>query len=231
MFSLTHLTALFPIQRSSTPRRRTTRSTTIPKGLTEIKGYWTAVSFCVVGALAVLPTHPALAGRAPGMLDLSFSIGPIAAQLNITNPVAQPGGEFQSTLHIHARDDTQTPIINADLIATGQAADADTLLGGFLPAAIIVEKDLLAGMTFQQAAADAQAKTGVTVNFFNDPTAVEYAVMLALIIVVCITASTVVQPGLKGEWCTIRDNLKVGLTAGGVSTNPPDPCGRGGIAP
>jgi Flp pilus assembly pilin Flp len=165
------------------------------------------------------------------MLDLSFSIGPIAAQLNITNPVAQPAGGFQSTLHIHARDDTQTPPINADLVATGQAADADTLLGGFLPAAIIVEKDLLAGMTFQQAAADAQSKTGVTVNFFNDPTAVEYAVMLALIIVVCITAITLVQPGLKGEWCTIRDNLKTGLTAGGVSTNPPDPCGRSGIVP
>jgi Flp pilus assembly pilin Flp len=188
--------------------------------------YWTAVSFCMAGLLAALPSRPVLAGEASPGLDLSFNIGPIAAQLNITNPVARPGGGgFKSTLHIHARDDTQTPPINADLVATGQAADADTLLGGFLPAAIIVEKDLLAGMTFQQAAADAQAKTGVTVNSFNDPTAVEYAVMLALIIVVCITATTRVQPGLQGEWCTIHDNLKAGLAAGGVPTDPPDPCG------
>jgi len=189
------------------------------------KGWWSAVAVCMAGLLAVLPSRPVLAGRTPLVLDLSFNIGPIAAQLNITNPVAQPGGGgFQSTLHIHARDDTQTPAINADLVATGQAADADTLLGGFLPAALLVEKDLLAGMTFQQAAGDAQAKTGVTVNFFNDPTAVEYAVMLALIIVVCITAITNVQPGLKGQWCTIHDNLKAGLAAGGIPTNPPDPC-------
>ena len=117
-----------------------------------------------------------------------------------------------------------TPAFNGDPVATGQAADADTLLGRFLPAAIIVEKDLLAGMTFQQAAADAQAKTGVKVTFFNDPTAVEYAVMLALIIVVCITAIDIVQPGLKGQLCTIRGNLEAGLAAGGVPTNPPDAC-------
>src|SRR5260370_5369303 len=78
-------------------------------------------------------------------------------------------------------------------------------------------------MTFQQAAADAQAKTGVTVTFFNDPTAVEYAVMLALIIVVCITAMVIVQPGLKGQWCTIRGNLEAGLAAAG-GVDPPDPC-------
>src|SRR5260370_28062078 len=137
------------------------------------KGYWKAVAVCVVGLLVALPPRGVVAGRTPLTLDLSFNIGPIAAQLDITNPVAQPGGGFKSTLHIHARDDTQTPAFNADLVATGQAADADTLLGGFLPAAIIVEKDLLAGMTFQQAAAGAQAKTGGTVTFFNDPTRVE----------------------------------------------------------
>jgi Flp pilus assembly pilin Flp len=93
------------------------------------------------------------------------------------------------------------------------------------PPAMIVEKDLLAGMTFQQAAANAQAKTGVMVTFFNDPTAVDYAVMLALIIVVCITAIIdIVQPGLKGQLCTIRGNLEAGLAAGGFPTNPPDPC-------
>src|SRR5713101_8450570 len=188
------------------------------------KVYWKAVALCVVGLLLALPPRGVLAGEIPLVLDLSFNIGPIAAQLNITKPVAQPGtGVFRSTIHIHARDDTQTPAVNAFLVATGQAADADTLLGGFLPAVIIVEKDLLAGITFQQAAADAQAKTGVTVTFFNDPTAVEYAVMLALIIVVCITAMVIVQPGLKGQLCTIRGNLEAGLAAAGVG-KPPDPC-------
>jgi Flp pilus assembly pilin Flp len=232
MFSLTHSTASLPIHRSSTRQRfRTDSSRAFPKGPPKTKGYWTAVSLCVAGAVALLPSQPVLAGRTPLTLDLSFGIGPIAAQLNITNPVAQPGGGFQSTLHVHARDDTQTPAINADLVATGQAADAETLLGGFVPAAIIVENDLLAGMTFDLAAADAQGKTGVTVNFFNDPTAVEYTVMLALIIVVCITAITMVQPGLKGDWCTIQGNLKAGLKAAGFPTSPPDSCGRAGIAP
>src|SRR6266513_2263603 len=169
------------------------------------KGWWSAVAVCVVGLVAALPPNPVLAGQTPLILDLSFNIGPIAAQSDITKPIAQPGtGLFKSTLHIHARDDTQTPAFNADVVATGQAADADTLLGGFLPAAIIVLKDVAAGMTFQQAAADAQAKTGVMVTFLKDPTAVEYAVMLALIIVVCITAIAIVQPGLKDQLCTIR---------------------------
>jgi len=187
-----------------------------------MKGYWKAVAVCVVGMLVVMPPRGVLAGEIPLVLDLSFNIGPIAAQLNITRPVAQPGGVFKSTLHIHARDDTQTPAFNADVVATGQAADADTLLGGFLPAAIIVLKDVAAGMTFQQAAADAQAKTGVMVTFLKDPTAVEYAVMLALIIVVCITAIAIVQPGLKDQLCTIRGDFEAGLAAAGVEN--PDPC-------
>src|SRR5260370_31283210 len=118
------------------------------------KGYWKAVAVCVVALLVALPPRGVLASQTPFMLDLSFNIGPIAAQLDITNPVAQPGGGFKSTLHIHARDDTQAPAFNADLVATGQAADANTLLGGFLPAAIIVVKDRLARMTVQHAAAD-----------------------------------------------------------------------------
>jgi hypothetical protein len=187
------------------------------------KGYWKAVAVCVVGLLLALPPRGVLAAQIPLMLDLSFNIGPIAAQLDITKPVAQPGGMFRSTLHVHGRDNTQTPAFNGDLVAIGQAADADTLLGGFLPAAIIVLKDIAAGMTFQQAAADAQAKTGVTVTFLHDPTAVEYAVMLALIIVVCITDIVIVQPGFSPQSCTIRGNLEAGLAAAGV-VNPPDPC-------
>jgi hypothetical protein len=189
------------------------------------KGWWSAVAVCVVGLVAALPPQPLLAGQTSLVLDLSFNIGPIAAELHITKPVAQPGGVFKSTLHAHARDDTQTPAFNGDLVATGQAADSDTLVGGFLPAALIVLKDVAAGMTFQQAAADAQAKTGVTVIFLNDPGLTEYALILALIAIIAIAAIVIVQPGLSDHACTIRGNLQAGLAAFGF-VNRPDPCGR-----
>ena len=112
------------------------------------KGYWSAVAVCVVGLLLALlsstrliPLRGVLASQTPLLVDLSFNIGPIAAQLNITKPVAQPTGMFSSTLHVHARDDTQTPIFNGDLVAIGRAVNANTLLGGFLPAALIVKQD------------------------------------------------------------------------------------------
>jgi Flp pilus assembly pilin Flp len=188
------------------------------------KGWWSAVAVCVVGLLAALPPDPVLAGQTPLILDISFNIGPIAAQLDITKPVAQPAtGLFKSTLHIHARDDTQTPAFNADLVSIGQAADADTLLGGFLPASLIVKNDLLAGMTFQQAAADAQAKTGVTVTFLNDATLAEYGLLLALIAAVCIGSITRVQPGLADDTCAIRAKLQAGIAAIEPQA-PPDPC-------
>ena len=189
-----------------------------------ISGYWKTVAISVVGLLLALPPRGVFADPAPAPSEsLSLSFGHIHVEYNITNPTAQPEGGFKTTLHIHAQDDTQTPAVNADLVATGHASDANTLLGGFLPAAIIVLKDIAAGMTFQRAAADAQAKTGVTVTFLNDPTAVEYAVMLALIIVVCITDITMVQPGFSDQACAIRSNLEAGLAAAGV-VNPPDPC-------
>ena len=187
------------------------------------KGWWTAVAVCVAGLIAAMPPRPVLAAQTPLMLDLSFNIGPIAAQLDITNPVAQPGGGFKSTLHIHARDDTQTPAFNADLVSTGQAADANTLLGGFVPAALIVKQDLLAGMTFQQAAADAQAKTGVTVTFLNDATMVEYALLLVAVLLLAASRIVVIQPGLGDQACAIRAKLEAALAAGGFQ-NPPDPC-------
>ena len=188
------------------------------------KGWWSAVAVCVVGLVAALPPQPLLAGQTPLILDLSFNIGPIAAQLDITKPVAQPAtGVFRSTLHIHARDDTQTPVFNADLVATGQAADANTLLGSFLPASIIVKQDLLAGMTFQQAAADAQAKTGVTVTFFNDATMTEYALLLVAVLLLSVTRVVTIQPGLGGDGCAIRANLQAGLAILEPQA-PPDPC-------
>jgi Flp pilus assembly pilin Flp len=158
------------------------------------------------------------------MLDISFNIGPIAAQLDITKPVAQPTtGVFSSTLHLHARDDTQTPAFNADLVSIGQAADADTLLGGFLPASLIVKNDLLAGIPFQQAAADAQAKTGVTITFLNDAALVEYGLLVGLIAVICMGRVVTVQPGLGGDACAIRANLQAGLAILEPQA-PPDPC-------
>ena len=189
------------------------------------KGWWKAVAVCVVGLLLALPPCGVFADPAPTSSEsLSLNFGRLHVEYDITNPVVQPGGGFKTTLHIHAQDNTQTPTSTADLIATGQASDANTLLGGFLPAAIIILKDIAAGTPFQQAALDAQAKTGVTVTFMNDPTAVEYAVMLALIIVVCITDITMVQPGFSPDACTIRGHLEAGLAAAGV-VNPPDPCG------
>src|SRR5260370_39164792 len=87
------------------------------------KGWWKAVAVCVVGLLLALPPRGVLASQLPLVLDLSFNIGPIAAELHITKPVAQPAtGVFKSTLHVHARDNTQTPAFNGDLVSIGQAA-------------------------------------------------------------------------------------------------------------
>ncbi len=203
-----------------------TASKTISKGIPTRKGYRGAVAVCIAGLLGAVPPVPLLAAETPIGLKISFQIGPVAAQLDITQPVAQSvttptGGSavvFHSTLHLHAQNNTQTPPFIADLVATGEAADPNTLVGAFPPAAIRVKQDLLAGMTFQQAVADAQAKTGVTVTFLEDPTAVEYAVMLALIIVVCITAldNTNVAPTLNGQACNIQSKLVAGLTAIGI---------------
>ena len=191
--------------------------------LQTISGWRITVALCVAGLLAAMPPRPLLAAQTPLLFDISVSVGPIAVQLNITNPVAQSEGLFRSTLNMHIRDDTQTPAFNGDLVAIGQAADADTLLGGLLPAAMIIKKELLAGLTLQQAVADAQTKTGVTVTFFNDPTAVEYAVMLALIIVVCITEVSSISPPLHDDGCAIKSALTTALAAGGFQ-EPPDPC-------
>lgn len=211
-----------------------TASTAISKGIPTMKGYRSAVAVCIAGLLGAVPPAPLLAQTPkPLALEISVKIGPLAAQLNITQPVAlsvtTPAGGtavvFKSTLHLHAQNDTLTPTFIADLVATGEAADPDTLVGGFLPAAIRVEQDLLAGMTFQQAAADARAKAGVTVTFLEDPTAVEYAVMLALIIVVTIAAvdNANVAPTLNGQACKIQSNLVAGLTAIGIVV-PPAAC-------
>jgi hypothetical protein len=67
------------------------------------------VAICLAALLATIPPNPVRATEIPLAIDTAFSVGPIALQLNITNPVAQPGG-FRSTLHIHVRDDAQTPV-------------------------------------------------------------------------------------------------------------------------
>lgn len=218
-----------------------TSSTAIPKKIPTIKGFRSAVAVCIAGLLGTVPPVTGQTPSPPLALEIFVNIGPVATRVHITKPVAQSvttpaGGSavvFRSTLHVHAQDETQTPTFNADLVSTAEAADSDTLVGGFLPAAIRVEQDLLAGMTFQQAVADAQAKTGVTVTFIQDPTAVEYAVMLALIIVVCIEAITKanVTPTLNGQACTIQTNLVTGLTAIGVAVPAASSCATGASTP
>src|SRR5260370_33448821 len=169
-----------------------TASTAISKGVPTVKGSRSAVAVCIGGLLGAVP--PAMGQTSPPIaLEISIKIGPLATHLNITKPVAQsvttPAGAsavvFKSTLHLHAQNDTQTPTFNADLVSTGEAAEPRTLGGGFLPAAIRVEQDLLAGMTFQQAVADSQAKTGLKATFLQDPTAVEQAGMPVPIINRC----------------------------------------------
>jgi hypothetical protein len=205
-------------------------SAAISRALPTMKGYRSALAVCISVLLLAVPPAPALAGQTPTGLDISVKIGPLATQLNITKPVAHSvrtptGGSavvFFSTLHLHVDDDTQTPPFNADVFATGNAADPDTLVGGFLPATIRVKQDLLAGMTFQQAAADAQAKTGVTVTFFEDAALVEYGLLVGLIAVVCITviSNSNVTPTLNGPACGIQSRLVAGLTATGFVIPP-----------
>ncbi len=196
------------------------------------KKWQLVVALCLVSFLAVIPPRPLMAAGVPLTLDISASVGPIAVQLNMTKPVLQPTtGLFNGTLHMHAHDETQTPVFNADLVATAQAADANVLIGGFLPAALIVKQDELGGMTFQQASADAQARTGVTVTFFNDVSMAEYALLLALIAIVSLNRVPTIQPQLGAQACEIRTQLASGLTALGFQ-NPPDPCSRsGGLLP
>jgi hypothetical protein len=92
-----------------------------------------------------------------------------------------------------------------------------------LPAATVLKQDLLAGMTFEQAVADAQAKTGVTVTFFNDASMVEYAIGLMQILIVAIRSFPARSSSLHDDACIIKSNLEAGLTAVGYE-NPPDPC-------
>ena len=209
-----------------------TASKAISKGIRT--GYRSAVAVCVAGLLAAVPPVPLLAQTPPPPIgfNFSFQIGPVATQLNITQPVAQSvttptGGSavvFHSTLHLDVRDDTQTPAFNADLVACGQAADPDTLVGGFLPTAIRVMQDLHAGMTFQQAATDAQAKTGVTVTCFQDGL-VEYALILALIAILVIVAlQKVSTPTFGNQLSAIQNKMAAALTAIGISV----PCSTSG---
>lgn len=110
----------------------------------------------------------------------SVDIGPVAVSLQMTNPITAQTGVVWNTLHIEARDDTQTPPFHGNLDAVGQAADAATLFGGFLPCAVIIQKDLASGLSLAQAEADCYAKTKVTVTSFKDDL-IEYTLLLAFV--------------------------------------------------
>jgi len=116
--------------------------------------------------LPALPPSPLLGRARPTGAGLSLTSGPSRAARHHESRSRSRNRRVQDTLHIHARDDTQTPSFQRDLVSIGQAADADTLLGGFLPASIIVKQDLLAGMTFQQAPRMLRPRPGSR-NFFQ----------------------------------------------------------------
>jgi hypothetical protein len=149
-------------------------------------------------------------------LNTSFNVGPIAVSLQMTNPIQAQSGVVWDTLHIEARDDTQSPALHATIDAVSQAADTATLLGGFLPAAIIVQNDLAAGQTLAQGIADAQTKTGVTITSFHDGL-VEYALVLALIAILVIVALKVASPSLSPQMSAILSKMQTSLAAVGGS--------------
>jgi Flp pilus assembly pilin Flp len=161
---------------------------------------------------------PTTASTAPSVtqLNTSFNIGPIAVSLQMTNPIQAQTGVVWDTLHIEARDDTQMPPLHAVLDAVGQAHDAATLLGGFLPAAIVVQNDLAASLTLAQAIADAQVRTGVTITSWHDGL-VEYALILALIAILVIVALKAVSPPLSPQMSAILLKMQTSLAAVGGS--------------
>ncbi len=167
----------------------------------------------VVLVIVVPRIAAAQAGADVTKVDMSFNLGPVAVSVQMTRPLQSQAGVVWDTLHLEARDDTQTPAFHATIDAVGQAADTATLLGGFLPAAIIVQNDLAAGQTLDQAVADAQGKTGVTITSFND-TAIEYAVLLALIEVVVTIGLKTTSPSLSPQLSAILGKLQTSL--GGV---------------
>lgn len=161
-------------------------------------------------------TSTTATGPSVSKFDTSFNIGPIAVSEQMTNPIQAQTGVVWDTLHIEERDDTQTPPLHVTLDAVGQAPDAATLLGGFLPAAIVVQKDIAAGLTLAQAVADAQGKTGVTITSFHDGL-VEYALILALIAILVITALKDTSPPLNPQLAAILSKMQTSLAAVGGS--------------
>ena len=129
-----------------------TVSTLASKAVPITKATRATVAVCTAILMALSPVQ--MLADQPVPFNISVAFGPIATTLNITTPIPIGNtGVFQSTIHIHALDNAKQPPFSADLIAIGQAPDANTLLGGFLPATIIVKQDLLKGWTFQSAAA------------------------------------------------------------------------------
>lgn len=171
--------------------------------------------------IILLPSFTEAQSGAPAatsvsQFNTSFNVGPVAISLQMTNPIQAQSGVVWDTLHIEARDDTQTPALHATIDAVGQAADAATLLGGFLPATIIVQNDLAAGIALTQAITDAQAKTGVTITSFHDGL-IEYALVLALIAILVTVALKTASPSLSPQMSAILSKAQTSLAAVGGS--------------
>jgi hypothetical protein len=173
-----------------------------------------------VVVIVVFTTSEAFAQAAPPLqLSTSFSVGPISVELRMPKPVAQPTGGVMGNIFIEARNETETPPFNATLTALGTAVDTPTLLGGFIPATVVVKRDLIAGLSFQDAVADAQSKTGITIVSFQDASMVEYALFLVPILLLGVGAFKKLSQSnsTSAELSTIGDQLAATLAAIGES--------------
>lgn len=185
-----------------------TVSTLASKAIPITKATRARVAVCTAILVALSPVQ--MLADQPVALNISVAFGPIATTLSITPPVpviVGNTGMFQSTLLLHALDNAKSPPFSADLIAIGQAPDANTLLGAFLPATIIVKQDLLSGATFQSAAAHALSETGVTVARFQDPSQVEYGLLVGLIAIVVASAASELEPTFGTQAVAIKNIL------------------------
>ena len=148
-------------------------------------------------------------------LNISFNVGPVGASMQMTTPIQAPTGVVLNTFHFAVRDDTQTPSSKAT-DAVVQAADAATLYAGTLPAVMIVQNDLKAGLTLPLAIADAQAKTGVTFLWYHDDLT-EYVKFYILVSGAVMTGLSVVTPPLRSQMLAIVSKLESSTAAAGGS--------------
>ena len=94
-----------------------------------------------------------------------------------------------------------------------------------MPAAIRFKQDLLAGQSFADAVADAQATTGVTITSFEDASMVEYALLLVAVLLLAAAGAQGVSQPLHDDLAGVVTHLQASLNAigapGACSGGPP----------